>query len=394
MTTGTVTVHTKEDSRFDHGRVYGLSAGHAIHDTFSAFLATLLPELRTLFGLTLTQAGWLQTAISLPAVLNPLFGYLDERINFRWVVLMAPAFTATAMSAMGIMPNYSTLLLLLGLAGLSSALLHAIAPALMTQYAGPRTGRGMSFFMAAGETGRSIGPLVAAWAAGALTLQGMLPLAAIAWVLSIFLLVRMGRIPNAPRRQTGLRGMAPRAWRFFLPVIAITLSRNFLVNSLGTFLPSLLEGEGATLLQAGGALTIYQISGIAGALMGGSLSDRFDRRTVLAGSMLISSLVTFFFLTTSGMTSLLMLVFIGGTNLAFQPIMLALVQDYFPEARSMANGIYLAITFIAFSITAVLIGWMGEMLGLRQAFFISAVISLAAMPLLLALPPKTGKSPR
>jgi FSR family fosmidomycin resistance protein-like MFS transporter len=286
------------------------------------------------------------------------------------------------------MPGYIALLMLLSLAGFSSALYHAIAPAVVAQFAGSRTGRGMSFFMAAGETGRSFGPVIAAWAAGFLTVQGMLPLAGLAWILSIFLLVRLGRLPASPRRYTSLRGLAPRAWRFFIPIIIITLSRNFLVNSLGTFLPSLLKSEGANLIQAGGALTIYQIAGIAGALTGGSLSDRLGRRKALIGNMLISSLVTFLFLGSSGLASLGLLIVIGGTNLAIQPIMLALVQDHFPEARSMANGIYLAITFISFSITSVSIGWIGEMTGLREAFFFCAVISLVSLPFLYFVPSK------
>lgn len=388
MKTAEVPATSELTGQFQSGRVYSLSAKHAIHDTFSAFLATLLPELRTLFGLTLIQAGWLSAALSLPAILNPLIGYLDERKNLRGLVLLAPAITATAMSAMGIMPNYTFLLLLLGIAGFSSAAFHAIMPALMAQYAGARTGRGMSFFMAAGETGRALGPLIAAWAASALTIKGMLPLAGVAWLLVIFLLIRLGKIPSAPRRHASLRGLAPRAWRFFLPVVILTLSRNFLVNALGTFLPSLLTGEGANLMQAGGALTIYQLAGIAGAMMGGSISDQWGRRNVLLGSMLVSSLFTFLFLSTSGLASFGILVIIGGTNLAIQPIMLALVQDHFPEARSMANGIYLGITFIAFSITAVTIGWIGEMAGLRQAFILSAVISLLGTPLLFFLPSK------
>lgn len=374
------------DGRFESEKVYSLSIAHGTHDTFSAFLATLLPALRNAFGISLTQAGWLSAAITLPAILNPFIGYLDERINLRWLVLLAPAVTATAMTAMGLMPNYATLLVLLSLAGLSSAAFHAIAPAMMAQYAGTRTGRGMSFFMAAGETGRSLGPLTAAWAAGALTLHGMIPLAGIAWLLTIFMIVRLGRLPTAARRQVSLRGLAPRAWRFFFPIILLTLSRNFLVNALGTFLPSLLEGEGANLMQAGGALTIYQLAGIAGALAGGSLSDQFGRRNVLLFSMVVSSLFTFLFLNTSGLASLGVLVIIGATNLAFQPIMLALVQDNFPEARSVANGIYLGITFVSFSFTAVVIGWVGEIAGLHQAFALSAMISLAGLPLLLFLP--------
>jgi FSR family fosmidomycin resistance protein-like MFS transporter len=141
-----------------------ISGGHFVHDTFSAFLAPLLPELIDKLSMSLTQVGSLTALVQLPSILNPLIGYLDDKVNLRWMVILAPAITATLMSAMGLAPSYYLLAILLTITGFSVAAFHATAPAMVARISGSHVGKGMSFFMAAGELGRTVGPLAAVWA--------------------------------------------------------------------------------------------------------------------------------------------------------------------------------------------------------------------------------------
>jgi len=77
---------------------------------------------------------------------------------------------------------------------------------------------------------------------------------------------------------------------------------------------------------------------------------------------------------------------LGFLNLSFQPVMLALTQDHFPQSRSVANGLYMALSFISLSIASIIIGVLGDRFGLHGAFLWSAVISLFALPVLLLIP--------
>ncbi|HEX9090481.1 MAG TPA: hypothetical protein VF831_03280, partial [Anaerolineales bacterium] len=80
-------------SRFQLDRVLTIISAHFIHDTYSAFLAPLLPNLIEKLSLTYTQAGFLSTITQLPSLINPLLGYLDDKINLRFLVILAPAIT-------------------------------------------------------------------------------------------------------------------------------------------------------------------------------------------------------------------------------------------------------------------------------------------------------------
>ncbi|MBT7783794.1 MAG: MFS transporter, partial [Anaerolineae bacterium] len=167
----------QEENGFQAEQVFIISSGHFVHDVYSAFLAPLLPLLIEKFSLTLAMAGSLSAIMQSPALLNPLIGRLADKSNARKFVVFAPAVTATIMSAMGFASSYYALLITLVVAGVSVAAFHAPAPAMIARVSGKRVGKAMGWFMAGGELGRTLGPMLAVWAATAWTLEGMLRVA-------------------------------------------------------------------------------------------------------------------------------------------------------------------------------------------------------------------------
>lgn len=382
------------EQHFQSSHVLTISGGHFVHDTFSSFLATLLPELIAKLSMSLTQAGTVTALVQLPSILNPLIGYLDDKVNLRWMVIFAPAITATLMSTMGSVPNFYMLAILVAVAGLSVAAFHATAPAMVARVSGNQVGKGMSFFMAGGELGRTLGPIVAVWGVSIFALEGVYRLAAIGWSTSLLILLRFRGITPHVARQTSFHGLIPAARPLLLPLLIIVAGRSLLISSLGSYLPTFLKSEGASLWAAGGALAIYQVAGVAGALVGGTLSDRIGRKPVLFASSLFSPLLVLAFLALPGSWMLPILVVVGFLSLATQPVLLALVQDHLPNHRSVANGAYTAWTFIMQSSAAFIIGALGDQLGLRSTYFWMALFSLFAALGVLLLPSHPTRTSR
>ena len=144
------TVPTAEP--FQTGQVVTVAGGHFVHDTYSAFIAPLLPLLQERLATNYALTGGLAVFPQLPSLLNPLIGYLADKVSLRYFIILAPAVTATLMSAIGLASSYFSLALLLLAAGVSVAAFHAPAPAMVGRMAGSRVGTGMSVFMAAGRT--------------------------------------------------------------------------------------------------------------------------------------------------------------------------------------------------------------------------------------------------
>ncbi|HSR35265.1 MAG TPA: MFS transporter, partial [Anaerolineae bacterium] len=278
-----VTAEPAETERFQTDRVVTISAGHAVHDTYTGFLAPLLPAFIEIFSLTKAEAGLLTVFNQAPSLTQPFIGYLADRASLRYLVLLTPAVTATAMSLLGVAPSYAVMALMLMVAGLSSATLHSVGPVIAGRFSGKRLGRGMGIWMVGGELGRTVGPLVIAtyfrfWPDD-LSLTPWLMVGG--WLTSLFLFIRLRHVDvRPPNPEHGL------PWRqalrvmgsLLVPLAAIIFARSFLSSALTTYLPTFLAEEGTELWLAGIALAVLEAAGVVGALLGGSSSDRLGRR--------------------------------------------------------------------------------------------------------------------
>ena len=376
---------------FQTDRVLTISAGHAVHDTYTSFLAPLLPAFIANLALSKTEAGLLTVFMQGPSLLQPFIGHLADRVNLRYFVILAPSVTAAMMSLLGVAPGYGMLALFLMVAGLSSASLHAVAPVIAGNLSGRSLGRGMGVWMVGGELGRTLGPILIVSAVRLLTLEGTPWLMIGGFLASAILYVRLKDVPTQPTNagqglpwRQALRSMGP----LLAPLVGIIVARSFMTRSLTTYLPTFLSEEGADLWLAGASLSLLEAGGVVGALLGGTMSDRLGRRLVLFISMLTTPFLMFAFLTSDSWLKFPLLLVMGFTALSVTPVIMALVQESFPENRALANGVYMSFSFILGSAVVVVLGAMGDLFGLRLAFTASAVITLLGLPLILLLPRK------
>ena len=374
---------------FQNSQVGAIAGAHFTHDTYSGFLAPLLPLLRTSLGLSYAQAGSLVIVTQLASLLNPFIGYAADRVSVRYFVILAPAVTGTLFSIMGLAPNYFVLLLLLFAAGISIAAFHAPAPAMIAKVSGSRVGTGMSAFMAAGELARAVGPLVVVGGVAWFGLVGIWRLAIVGWLVSIFLYFSLKRVPVTPRAPggTSLDGFWRQSKRLFPSLTWLMLGRIFMLVALTTYLAIYISDEReGTLWLAASALTILEAAGFAGALLAGTISDRFGRNRILLSLMIVSPLFFLLFIYGPAWLAFPMLILLGFTAISPQPVMLALVQDQFPDNRALGNGTFLAINFLvrAFGIWAV--GLAADRIGLDNAFTIAAFLAFFSIPAVFFLP--------
>ncbi len=381
-----ITQTTPPKPRFQTERVFTIVGGHFIHDIYTAFLAPLLPLIIERLSLSFTLAGVLTWALNLPAVLNPFIGYLADRLSVRYFVILAPAVSATLMSMLGLAPDYLTLFTLLLLVGVSIAAFHAPAPAMIGRMSGNQVGKGMSLFMAAGELGRTVGPLIAVWVVSTWTLNGLYRFMVIGWAASLLLYWRLHQIPARSEKPKQISGLVRAAKRLFIPLFIMVIFRDFLLTCLSVFLPTFLKTEGASLWAAGAALAIWEFAGVGGALASGILSDRIGRKPLLFAAIASSAVIMLLFLNVSTSLFVPTLLALGFTSLSTGPVTLAIVQDHFPDNRATANGLFLSVVFLIRPVSAAAVGLMGDHFGLRAAFTWSALIALLALPAIFWLP--------
>ncbi len=363
-----------------------VSGGHLFHDLYTSFLAPLLPTLIENMSLSLMSAGILTTFSRIPSILNPFIGYLADKIGARYFVIFAPAITATLMSLLGQANSITSLAIILFLAGISSTMFHATSPGLVASASGERKGYGLSLFMAGGGIGRSLGPLLVVWVVSVWGLSSIYRLMFMGWSASLILFIQFRKLDFTPQENPPLKPVLPLFKAFFLPLSIVVILRSTLTAALSTYLPVYMVQSGAPLWIAGAALTVLEISGVIGALFMGPISDSFGRRKIIKISLLISAFLVPVFLQVQGLLVFPVLVLLGFFGLSPGTLFLALVQDNFQEHRATGNGVYLLIHFLSNGLMLVIIGFVGDNLGLKIAYLIGAAASLCSIPALSLLP--------
>ncbi|MBP6804789.1 MAG: MFS transporter [Chloroflexi bacterium] len=386
----TVEVETAVADTFQTEQVMTIAGGHFVHDTYTAFISPLLPVLQERLSVGYAMVGSLAIFAQLPSLFNPFIGYLADKANLRWFIILAPAVTATLMSSMGLTPTYLSLALLLLASGISIACFHAPAPAMVANISGKRVGKGMSIFMASGELGRTVGPVVAAAGVAWWGLEGMWRLMFVGWAVSVILYFRLRHVAATPARdpaQTALASMWPAARRVFLPLLWIMTGGMLLQVALTTYLPLFMSDVlQVNLWLAAASLTILQAAGVVGALISGTVSDKYGRQRILFIVLVVAPLLLLVFLYGPSWLAVPLLLVLGLTVLSPQPVFLAIVQDQFPHHRALANGSYLAVNFLIRAAAIWVVGLLADQYGLPTAFLVSGLAAFISLPALRYLP--------
>lgn len=375
---------------FQTGKVMLVSFAHLMHDIYSSFLAPLLPLLIDKFSLSYSGAGALSLLQRLPVLINPIVGIMADKIAMRYLVIISPAITATAMSLLGWSPTLTVVIILLLVMGVSSALFHVPTPVMIRKISGDKVGKGMSFYMFGGEMARTLGPLVVLGAVSLWGMEGMWRLIPFGLAASVLLWFRLHKVHisddfQKKQAESGLKKLFIKHWPLFVVLIGITFFRAIMRASLTTFLPTYMEDIGRGWEIGGVYLSVLELAGAVGTLFWGTVSDKMGRRLSLLIIAAVSPVLMFLFVDSTGWMSFVILIFLGFFLLGTTPILLALVQDRSSERPAFMNAMFMTISFGTGAVAVVLAGGIADITGMKEAFRISSYIAVGAIPFVLMI---------
>ncbi len=340
------------------------------------------------------MAGLLTVFQRIPFLFNPLIGLIADKAPIRYFIILTPAITAISMSLLGVAPNFIILALLLFVMGLSAAFFHVPAPVLIKQLSGTRIGKGMSYYMLGGEIARTTAPLIILGAVSIWGLEGiykLIPFALLATIIIFYTLrnIDIQRSGKEKKKELNVRKTLIKILPIFSLIAGITLFRSAMKAALTTFLPTYLTlGQDKSLWIGGISLSILELAGAAGTLIGGSFSDKIGKKNTLIISAIVSPLLMLVFLYSDGFVMIVILILTGFFMFASSPVLLAMVQEISAERPAFVNGIYMTINFVIGAATIYFVGFLSDIYGLTLTYKISAIIALGSIPFVFMLPKK------
>jgi len=180
-------------------------------------------------------------------------------------------------------------------------------------------------------------------------------------------------------------------WTIFALCFSIVLLDGFDTAAIGYIAPSLITEWGVERPALAPVLSAALFGLAFGALSAGPLADRFGRRAVLIGSVLVFGVACLASAFSGGLTQLVILRFITGLGLgAAMPNAVTLMSEYCPDGRraTLTNAMFCGFPLGA-AFGGFLAAWMIPQFGWRSVLILGGVAPLVLVLLLFLLLPES-----
>jgi FSR family fosmidomycin resistance protein-like MFS transporter len=366
-----------------------LSTGHASVDFSGGALPALLPFLRVEFDLSYTLVAVLMLASALSSsIIQPAFGLWSDVRGAVWLLPAGVAIGGIGMALASDAPAYWLVVLFVIVSGLGTAAYHPEGSKFAAYTSGRKRASGMSLFSVGGNVGYGLGALVVTPIIVAIGLRGGLLLAVPALAVAALLLAStrylLGFVPTEERRDSRAGENDLRSLTVLLAVITF---RSLAWFGLITFVPLYEVSLGHSESYGNYVFAGMLLVGALGTLAAGPLADRLGLRTVLRGSLVISTPLMLVFLLVGGISGAIALAGVGAAIVGTFGVTMVMAQQYLPRNIGMASGLAIGFAIGLGGVAAVILGAIGDAVDLRTSLFVSAAAPLVALALTALLPP-------
>ncbi len=374
-----------------------LSAGHLFTDVAQGSVPALLPFLITHDHLSYAAASALLLAATISSsVIQPLFGHVSDRLSLPWLMPLGPALGGLGIALAGLAPSYGLTFAAVVVSGIGVAAFHPEGSRFANYVSGARRSSGMSLFSVGGNLGFALGPILVTPLVLAFGLHGTVFLIVPTFLMSAVLVHELPRLKGfrvelGHRPADGLE--QPEQWRPFVILGAVISLRSFIYFGLVTFIPLYYIADLHTSKAFGnGALSAMLIGGACGTLIGGPLADRFGRRSVLIGSMVILPPLMAGFLLAGPGLAVVFAALAGAATIATFAVTIVMGQEYLPGRLGVSAGVTIGLSIGLGGAGAPLLGLLADAQGPRSVIELVAGLPVLALGMAIALRPPAAAS--
>jgi FSR family fosmidomycin resistance protein-like MFS transporter len=374
--------------------LFGVSIGHAAHDTWFGVAPVLLAAMSDQLSLSIADIGFMLLLYQgISSLTQPFFGRLAEKIGARPLAVGSILWTTLVYSVALFAQSQWLIATCIALAGFGSGAWHPQGSANATVAGGKRWGAtAASVFFLGGTLGTAfLGAALGGYLLDAFGRTSLLLISGITVVLALTVVRTSVPQQLSVAKETATNTTKSTAGRAFWTLLIILLVgialRSLSYNSLNTYVPRLLEDQEVAPRIYGAVMAAFLTTIAVGGVLGSYLADRLGLAQMLIISIVLSALALFGFVQTTGLLSYVLFALSGLLMGPSHTLFLVAGQRQFPQRMAMVSGIFLGFTFVSGAGGAWILGLIADRIGLAPVISIlpwallgAAVAGLIAVP--------------
>lgn len=380
---------------FNWRAVTWATAAHFVIDLYMNTIPPLLPYIAKVQGLTMTQTGVVLTVQSITgSFLQPFIGLCLDRWGKTWWLAASVVYSAAMIALIGLFPNYWSLLVLFGLGGIGSSLLHPLGSVASTRSAGSQPGLAVSIYSTGGSLGYSLGPLVAMPLVHRFGFKGLTYLFPFSILFGLSFLMVRDDLPaqvSTPKRchqelqNTNTKG----AWWALILLNIISWLRAWAQTVFTAYYSYHFIHSGYEVTIAAPIISTFLLAGTVGTFAGGLLVDRLGRRMVITGSLVLGVVGLWLSLTPPGLLAWIGIALMGAALHAMVPVSIVIAQELVPHRAGMAAGLMMGFSYGLGGLCTPITGRIADTYGIGLALNSTYLLLAVAILLCFFLPLNT-----
>lgn len=356
-----------------------ISFCHLLNDMIQSLIPAIYPILKTSFHLNFAQLGLITLTFQATAsLLQPFVGYYTDTRPKPYSLPVGMGLTLIGLVLLSMASDFVMLLIAAALVGTGSAVFHPESSRVARMASGGQPGLAQSVFQVGGNTGSSLGPLLAAFIVVPRG-QGSIAWFSVAALLGIIVLTQVGNWyeRNSFRvRKFVAEGLGRHAEVSsrkiavsIVILIALVFSKYFYLVSLTSYYTFYLMSKfHVSVKSAQIHLFIFLGAVAAGTMLGGPVGDRIGRKYVIWCSILgvlpFTLALPYANLFWTGVLSVIIGVILAS---AFTAI-LVYAQDLIPGKVGMISGLFFGLAFGMAGIGAALLGELADLTNINFVY--------------------------
>lgn len=376
--------------------LFAISFSHLLNDTIQSIIPAIYTIVKESLNLNFAQIGLITLTFQLSAsILQPVVGLYTDRKPQPYSLAIGMGFSLIGLLVISQTETFPMLLLSVALIGVGSSIFHPEASRIAHLASGGKRGLAQSIFQLGGNTGSSLGPLVAAliivpfgkpsiiWFTGV----ALLAIVILRWVGSWYAKHMLLSIEKKKANQEARPTLPRKKIIFSIGILLVLIfSKNVYIASMTSYFTFYLIDKFDLSVQTSQYyLFAFLFSIAAGTFLGGPIGDRFGRKYVIWISILGAAPFTMLLPYANLFWTGILIVPIGVILASAFSAILVYAQELIPGKVGTIAGLFFGFAFGVAGMGSAVLGKVADQTSIAYVYQICSFLPLIGI-LTLFLP--------